>query len=132
MAPVIPSGCPATSKRSSSSSGRAATRLTGSDTYYFRYYTGTGQEHELERVMLPQLRSPPRAASSYGDPVGHPQNWTGDTQSDLIASYTCFYYEYDADGRVTKEVTLRQEQRVRLRTRPSQQQLRRLQRVGTR
>ena len=58
--------------------------------------------------MLPN--SYEAALLTYGDPADPANNpyWNdGDTQNSHIASYTCFYYEYnDAlnDGRVTKEV----------------------------
>ena len=77
------------------------------DTYYFRYYTGSyngsGHSHRLERVLLPNAFAA-AAASSSGDPVNHPENWTGDGQTDPIASYTCFYYTYNSSGRVADEI----------------------------
>ena len=74
---------------------------TNPDTCYFRYYTGATQGHELKRAVL---------ASDYADAValgnGDPATasyWTGDGQSDPIASYTTSYFTYDAKQRVTDE-----------------------------
>ena len=81
---------------------------TGDDTYYYRYYTGQydaetnpGYAHSLRRVLLPNAYA--AALSNFGvgnlDTVTETQVTNGKT----IADYTCFYYEYDADRRVSKE-----------------------------
>ena len=73
---------------------------TGDDTDYFRYYTTAGHEHELERALLPNAYA--SFVSQYGDPADSANS--GDTQDDRIASFTCFYYTYDTDRRVSKEI----------------------------
>ena len=78
----------------------------GNDTYYFRYYTAAGQEHELERAILPNAYA--SFVSAYGDPTD-PKNWNqlwylGDSQTSAISNYTCYYYSYDSDRRVSSEV----------------------------
>ena len=72
-----------------------------SDTDYFRYYTTTGYEHLLERVTLANAY-----AALYTATNGHPENATESLQQGQVymGNYTCFYYEYDSDGRVTKKV----------------------------
>jgi RHS repeat-associated protein len=75
---------------------------TGDDTNYFRYYTGTTTAHELKRVLLPNAYA--AFVAAYGNPDDPYNSNAGDTQSDPIANYTCFYYEYDADRRVTNRV----------------------------
>jgi RHS repeat-associated protein len=78
--------------------------------YTFRYYTGTGQEHLLERVVLAnsyaKLKAdcaakgltPEQALEEPGDPIS----------TIYIGNYTCFYYEYDANARVTSKVVFGQ------------------------
>jgi YD repeat-containing protein len=75
---------------------------TGNDTYYYRYYTTSGNEHLLERVLLPAAYA--KFVSAYGDPADSSNTNSGDLQTDPIANYTCFYYEYDASRRVSKTV----------------------------
>jgi RHS repeat-associated protein len=74
----------------------------GDDTNYFRYYTGTSTAHQLKRVVLPNAYA--AFVAAYGDPDDPYNSNAGDGPSDPLANYTCFYYEYDADGRVTKRL----------------------------
>ena len=84
----------------------SAQMWTGDDTYYFRYYTDAGQEHELERALLPNSYA--SFVNAYGDPTNEAnwgQSWfTDDSQTGPISNYTCFYYTYDTDRRVSKEI----------------------------
>ena len=86
----------------------AATRAwVGDDTNYFRYHTTndveTGAvEHSLKRVLVPNAYA--AFVSAYGNPAD-PQNPNGgDAQTDPISNFTCFYYEYDADRRVSDRI----------------------------
>ena len=83
-------------------SAGAAGDWIGNDTAYYRYYTGATTAHELKRVLLANAYA--GFVSTYGDPDDPSNIHAGDGQTDPIANYTCFYYEYDADRRVTKEV----------------------------
>jgi len=73
------------------------------DTNYFRYYTEDDAEngaieHGLKRVLL---------ASAYAaaEAFATTQSTTVEgLTEEQIDNYTCFKYEYDADGRVTKRV----------------------------
>ena len=78
----------------------------GNDTYYYRYYNGPdydaetnpGYTHSLKRVLLPNAYAAAEAFAAS-------QSTTVDLLSEeQIANFTCFYYEYDADHRVSKEV----------------------------
>ena len=71
---------------------------TGSDTYYFRYYTSADKAHELERVLLPNSYA--KLASTGVNPLT-----CSDSQ---VAGYTCFYYQYDADRRASNVVVFGQ------------------------
>jgi len=74
----------------------------GDDTNYFRYYTGTTTAHELKRVLVPNAYA--AFVAAYGDPDDPENPNAGDSQSDPISNYTCFYYEYDADRRVSDRI----------------------------
>ncbi|MCZ7586718.1 MAG: hypothetical protein M5R36_27155 [Deltaproteobacteria bacterium] len=79
----------------------------GDDTDYFRYHTEddleTGAvEHGLKRVLLPNAYA--GFVAVYGDPDDPENEDAGDGQSDPIANYTCFYYEYNADRRVAERI----------------------------
>ncbi len=78
---------------------------TGDDTYYYRYYTSQydsatnpGYAHSLKRVLLPNTYA--KLCADQGNPFT--------VSESTIADYTCFYYEYDADRRVSKEVVFGQ------------------------
>ena len=78
----------------------------GNDTSYFRYYidgaNGKGFAHGLERVVL---------ANSYDSLAKYAteHSTTVDELSEAVLnSFTCFYYEYDADHRVSKSVVFGQ------------------------
>ena len=78
---------------------------TGDDTYYYRYYTGQynsatnpGYAHSLKRVLLPNTYA--KLCQDGYNPLT--------VSESTIANYTCFYYEYDADRRVNKEVVFGQ------------------------
>ena len=83
---------------------------TGDDTYYYRYWTGEydsttnpGHAHDLQRVLLPNAYAAALAefnVTSLDEIAENTQGINGKT----IADFTCFYYEYDADHRVTDEV----------------------------
>jgi RHS repeat-associated protein len=86
----------------------AATQAwVGDDTNYFRYHTTNDVEtgavkHGLKRVLVPNAYA--GFVSAHGDPAD-PQNPNGgDTQTDPISNFTCFYYEYDADHRVSDRI----------------------------
>jgi hypothetical protein len=74
----------------------------GDDTNYFRYYTGTTTAHELKRVLIPNAYA--AFVSAYGDPDDPENENAGDSQTDPLSNYTCFYYEYDADRRVSDRI----------------------------
>jgi hypothetical protein len=93
---------------------------TGSDTYYYRYYTGPtcnaagqfiGFAHGLKREIMPASYS---SLASAVDPGGTPAQQLAavsqlpDDDANTnpnceIGKYTCFYYQYDVDRRVTLE-----------------------------
>ena len=75
---------------------------TGTDTNYFRYYTDADSAHEVKRVLTQNAYA--AFVAAYGDPADPTNPNAGDTQTDPLADYTCFYYEYDADHRVSKQV----------------------------
>ena len=83
---------------------------TGDDTNYFRYYTDPQQDgyNLLERAILPNSYASFVNNPLYGnpaDPANEHQSWDGDDQqTSPIASFTCFYYTYDADRRVASEI----------------------------
>ena len=81
------------------------------DTCYFRYYTGAGQKHELERTMLPTDYAN-ALAQGHGDPAAGSGDWAGDGQGDSIAAYTSYYFAYDSDERVQRRGRRRQDLRV--------------------
>ena len=59
-------------------------------------------KHGLKRVLVPNAYA--GFVSAHGDPAD-PQNPNGgDTQTDPISNFTCFYYEYDADHRVSDRI----------------------------
>jgi len=70
-------------------------------TDYFRYYTETGKEHLLKRAILPNA-----FAKLYADTSGCPESATETPQQGqvYVGNYTCFYYEYTADRRMSKKV----------------------------
>ncbi len=73
--------------------------FVGTDTYYFRYYTddssGHGFANGLERALLPNAY-----AALYTATNGDPE----DASEAYIAGFTCYYYQYDANCRVSEEV----------------------------
>ena len=75
---------------------------TGTDTNYFRYYTDADSAHEVKRVLTQNAYA--AFVAAYGDPADPTNPNAGDTQTDPLADYTCFYYEYDADHCVSKQV----------------------------
>jgi hypothetical protein len=70
---------------------------TGNDTCYYRYYKdaagGVGFAHGLKFALLPQ------AFKALDDAVEDPFTASDST----VANYACYYFEYNADRRVTKE-----------------------------
>lgn len=79
----------------------------GDDTHYFRYYTSDDPasgavKHGLKRVLIPNAYA--AFVAAYGDPDDPQNENAGDGQTDPIAGYTCFYYEYNADRRVKDRV----------------------------
>jgi hypothetical protein len=78
----------------------------GDDTNYFRYYTDAAGAHGLKRVLIPNAYA--AFVAAYGDPDDAYNSYAGDTQNDPIANYTCFYYEYDADRRVSNRIVFGQ------------------------
>ena len=73
------------------------------DTSYFRYYTENDAEngafkHGLKRMLLAEAYE---KAEAYGAGLTTPLTVDELSETD-IANFTCFYYEYDAMGRVTE------------------------------
>ncbi|MBN2579528.1 MAG: autotransporter-associated beta strand repeat-containing protein [Pirellulales bacterium] len=82
---------------------------TVGETYYYRYYTGetyegetfVGFQHGLKRELLPEAYA--KACDHFGtDDLGtiaDDYEYNGKT----LADFTCFYYKYDSNKRVTYE-----------------------------
>ena len=79
-----------------------AEEWVGDDTNYFRYYTGTSRPTNSSGLSCPTLTRPSSPPTAIPTIPTTPN--AGDSQSDPIANYTCFYYEYDADRRVSKRL----------------------------
>jgi len=76
-----------------------AAKWSGNDTNYFRYYTDATHAHQLKTVTLAN------AYAALSDITGgHPENASESSGASVyIGNYTCFFYEYDANGRVTRQ-----------------------------
>jgi autotransporter-associated beta strand protein len=82
----------------------------GGDTFYFRYYTGAtydgseliGMAHMVKRELLPAAYA--KACADFGGSLDGVDDAAVNSQGYTIADYTCFYYHYDVNYRVTYEL----------------------------
>ena len=67
------------------------------DVHYYRYYEGSSTRHLLQRELLPEAYE---KAAAYAAQASKTVEELTDAE---IASFTCFYYEYDAESHVTQQ-----------------------------